>query len=219
MICLKNLSKSYSSGKNNINVLKNISIDVDEGEFVALTGKSGSGKSTLLNVIGLLDVFNSGSYWFDGKLMNNISETEAAKYRNSFICFIFQNFNLIPTKTSLENVALPLYYQKVKQEIRYHRAEEILDKVGLSDRKSHYPNELSGGQKQRVAIARALVTNPKVIIADEPTGSLDTNSTQEIMSLLRILNQEGKTIIIVTHDMQIAKECDRIIELIDGKVC
>lgn len=218
MIKIKNLSKTYVAGSRSITVLNDISLNINKGEFIALTGKSGSGKSSLLNILGILDTFESGDYLFNDRLMNNITETEAAYYRNRFICFIFQNFNLIPTKNTLENVALPLYYQNVKKSIRYERAAEILDKVGLSERILHFPNELSGGQKQRVAIARALVTNPDLILADEPTGSLDRSSTDDIMALLSQINQDGKTVIIVTHDQQLARQCNKTIELIDGKI-
>ena len=199
LLFIKDLYKSYSVGNNKLQVLKGINLSIKEGEFVSIMGSSGSGKSTLLNIIGILDEKDEGIYELDGIPIEHLNENQSAEYRSHFLGFIFQSFNLISYKTALENVALPLYYQKVSRKERNKKALEYLEKVGLAQWKDHLPNELSGGQKQRVAIARALITNPKIILADEPTGALDSNTTHDIMKLLQEINNEGKTIIIVTH--------------------
>ena len=216
MIEIKDLHKSYKMGTNSLHVLKGINFEVSEGEMVAIMGSSGSGKSTLLNILGILDEADKGSYHLDGTLIKNLNEKVAAKYRNKFLGFVFQSFNLINYKSALDNVALPLYYQGVKRNIRMEKALHYLDKVGLADWASHLPNELSGGQKQRVAIARALASNPKVVLADEPTGALDSTTSYEVMELIQEINDEGKTILIVTHEDDIAHMCKRIVNLKDG---
>lgn len=216
MLNIKNLHKSYTTGANKLHVLKGINMEITDGELVSIMGSSGSGKSTLLNIIGILDNYDSGSYHLNGELIQNMSETKAAQYRNRLIGFIFQSFNLIPFKNALENVALPLYYSGVTRKKRNQIAEEYLDKVGLLNWKEHRPNEMSGGQKQRVAIARALISNPEIILADEPTGALDTTTSYEVMQLLQEINQEGKTVIIVTHENDISLMTKRIIRLKDG---
>ena len=216
MIEIKDLHKSYKMGTNSLHVLKGINFEVSEGEMVAIMGSSGSGKSTLLNILGILDEADKGSYHLDGTLIKNLNEKVAAKYRNKFLGFVFQSFNLINYKSALDNVALPLYYQGVKRNVRMEKALHYLDKVGLADWSSHLPNELSGGQKQRVAIARALASNPKVLLADEPTGALDSITSYEVMELIQEINDEGKTILIVTHEDDIAHMCKRIVNLKDG---
>lgn len=216
MLVIKDLRKSYDIGKSKLLVLKGIDLSIDEGEFVSIMGSSGSGKSTLLNIIGILDEKDSGTYELDGFPIEHLSEVKAAEYRSRFLGFIFQSFNLIGYKTALENVALPLYYQNVPRKERNERALEYLGKVGLADWATHLPNELSGGQKQRVAIARALITDPKVILADEPTGALDSQTTFDIMKLLQEINNEGKTIIVVTHEPDVAAETKRNVILKDG---
>lgn len=216
MIEIKDLHKSYKMGTNSLHVLKGINFEVAEGEMVAIMGSSGSGKSTLLNILGILDEADKGSYHLDGTLIKNLNEKVAAKYRNKFLGFVFQSFNLINYKSALDNVALPLYYQGVKRNVRMEKALHYLDKVGLADWSSHLPNELSGGQKQRVAIARALASNPKVLLADEPTGALDSTTSYEVMELIQEINDEGKTILIVTHEDDIAHMCKRIVNLKDG---
>jgi putative ABC transport system ATP-binding protein len=216
MIEIKDLHKSYKMGTNSLHVLKGINFEVSEGEMVAIMGSSGSGKSTLLNILGILDEADKGSYHLDGTLIKNLNEKVAAKYRNKFLGFVFQSFNLINYKSALDNVALPLYYQGVKRNVRMEKALHYLDKVGLADWASHLPNELSGGQKQRVAIARALASNPKVLLADEPTGALDSITSYEVMELIQEINDEGKTILIVTHEDDIAHMCKRIVNLKDG---
>jgi putative ABC transport system ATP-binding protein len=216
MIEIKELHKSYSMGKSTLHVLKGINFNVAEGEMVAIMGSSGSGKSTLLNILGMLDVANEGTYNLDGKIIKDLDETKAAVYRNKFLGFVFQSFNLIPYKTALENVILPVYYQKIARKERQKRAQKYLEDVGLGPWATHHPNELSGGQKQRVAIARALVSEPKVLLADEPTGALDTKTSYELMDLLQKINDSGKTLLIVTHELDIANMCKRIVHLRDG---
>lgn len=218
LIELKKLNKTYQ-GAQPLHVLKDLSLEVEKGEFIAIRGASGSGKSTLLNVIGILDNYDSGEYWLDGRLIKDLSEREAAEYRNRTIGFIFQSFNLINFKTAVENVELPLFYQGVPRRQRHEMAMEYLDRLGLKERAQHYPNQLSGGQKQRVAIARALITHPQLILADEPTGALDTVTAREVMALLRDINRSDHvTMIIVTHDLKVAAETDRTIHIRDGEV-
>ena len=216
MIDIKNLHKSYHMGNNSLHVLKGINFKVSEGEMVSIMGSSGSGKSTLLNILGILDEADEGTYYLDGTLIKNLNEKIAARYRNKFLGFIFQSFNLINYKSALDNVAMPLYYQGVKRNIRTEKAMHYLEKVGLADWASHLPSELSGGQKQRVAIARALASDPKVLLADEPTGALDTKTSYEVMELIQGINDEGKTILIVTHEDDIAHMTKRIVNLKDG---
>jgi putative ABC transport system ATP-binding protein len=218
MIEIKNLNKSYKTGNNNLHVLKGINFSVKEGELVSIMGSSGSGKSTLLNILGMLDEADTGSYALDGIEIKNLNEKVAAQYRNKFLGFIFQSFNLINYKTALDNVALPLYYQKVNRKERDERAMHYLEKVGLADWATHLPNQLSGGQKQRVAIARALASNPKVLLADEPTGALDTKTSCEVMDLIQGINEEGRTILVVTHEPDIAQMTKRIVMLKDGVI-
>lgn len=216
MIVIQDLHKSYDTGKSKLHVLKGINLNIDEGEFVSIMGSSGSGKSTLLNIIGILDEKDEGIYNLDGLAIEDLNEIKAAEYRSRFLGFVFQSFNLIGYKNALENVALPLYYQNIPRKERNARAMEYLEKVGLAQWATHLPNELSGGQKQRVAIARALVTDPKVILADEPTGALDSQTTFEIMKLLQEINNDGKTIIVVTHEPDVAAETKRNVILKDG---
>ena len=216
MISIKNLHKSYKMGSNSLHVLKGINFDVSEGELVAIMGSSGSGKSTLLNILGMLDLLDKGNYDLDGVPIKDLDETKAANYRNKFLGFVFQSFNLINYKTALENVTLPLYYQGMNRKDRENLAIEYLDQVGLKDWATHLPSELSGGQKQRVAIARAMVSQPKVLLADEPTGALDSQTSKEVMALIQEINSKGKTILIVTHEEEIAQMCSRIVRLKDG---
>lgn len=218
MIHIRQLHKSYHTEALPLHVLKGISLDIEAGEYVAVTGASGSGKSTLLNILGILDTYDAGDYHLNGTLIKNLSEREAAEYRNKMIGFVFQSFNLINFKNALENVALPLYYKKVNRKKRNILAMELLDRMGLKEWAHHLPNELSGGQKQRVAIARALISGPKIILADEPTGALDSKTTLEVMDVLTGLNREGITTIIVTHESSVSEATNRIIHLKDGMI-
>ena len=218
MIEINKLNKSYAIGKNSLHVLKGIDLTIKKGELVAIMGSSGSGKSTLLNIVGMLDNYDSVSYHLDNVPIKDLDETKAAKYRNQFLGFIFQSFNLINYKTALENIALPLYYQGISRDERQKIAFEYLEKVGLGDWSEHLPSELSGGQKQRIAIARALASQPKVLLADEPTGALDSTTSEEVMALIKKINKEGKTILVVTHEHEIANMCNRIITLKDGVI-
>ena len=218
MIKIKDLHKSYKMGSNSLHVLKGIDFEVEEGELVAIMGSSGSGKSTLLNIVGMLDLLDEGQYTLDDVIIKDLDETKAARYRNKFLGFIFQSFNLINYKNALENVSLPLYYQGIKRKERQEVALSYLERVGLKDWATHLPSELSGGQKQRVAIARAMAARPKVLLADEPTGALDTTTSYEVMDLIQKINEEGKTILVVTHEEDIAKMCKRIVRLKDGVI-
>ena len=218
IIDLKDINKTYF-GAQPLHVLKGINLEIEEGEFVSIMGASGSGKSTLLNILGILDNYDTGEYHLAGRLIKNLSEKQAAEYRNHLIGFIFQNFNLIGFKTAVENVELPLFYQGVSRHRRHELAMEYLKGLGLADWADHYPNELSGGQKQRVAIARALITKPKIILADEPTGALDSKTSQEVMTLLMKLNRDlGTTIIVVTHESGVANCTNKIVHIKDGLI-
>jgi putative ABC transport system ATP-binding protein len=218
MIRIEKLHKSYPIGKDSLHVLKGIDLHIKEGEFVSIMGSSGSGKSTLLNIVGLLDIHDEGDYYLNGQLIKDMNEKKAAILRNKFLGFVFQSFNLISYKTALENVALPLYYKGISRKERLKTALEYLDKVGLKDWANHLPNELSGGQKQRVAIARALVTKPKVVLADEPTGALDSTTTDNVMDLLKDINDEGMTVFVITHEEEVAEQTKRIVRLKDGVI-
>ncbi|MGV6846493.1 MAG: ABC transporter ATP-binding protein [Lutibacter sp.] len=218
MIRIEKLHKSYPIGKDFLHVLKGLDLHIREGEFVSIMGSSGSGKSTLLNIIGLLDVHDEGNYYLNNQLIENLDEKKAAILRNKFLGFVFQSFNLINYKNALENVALPLYYKGVGRKERQKIAMQYLEKVGLKEWANHLPSELSGGQKQRVAIARALVTKPKVVLADEPTGALDSTTSHSVMELLKEINREGMTVLVITHEEDIAEETDRIVRLKDGVI-
>jgi len=218
MIKIDKLHKSYEMGSSSLHVLKGIDFNVEAGELVAIMGSSGSGKSTLLNILGMLDNADYGTYDLDEMRIENLDEKTAAEYRNKFLGFIFQSFNLINYKSALENVALPLYYQGLKRKERQKIALNYLDKVGLKNWSTHLPSELSGGQKQRVAIARALASDPKVLLADEPTGALDSTTSMEVMALIQKINNEGKTILVVTHEHDIAMMCKRVVNLKDGVI-
>ena len=218
IIDLKDVNKTYF-GAQPLHVLKGIDLQIEEGEFVSIMGASGSGKSTLLNILGILDNYDTGEYWLAGKLIKDLTERQAADYRNRMIGFVFQSFNLIGFKTAVENVELPLFYQGVPRRKRHALAMEFLDRLGLKDWAGHYPNEMSGGQKQRVAIARALITNPRIILADEPTGALDSKTSEEVMALLAELNREEKvTIIVVTHESGVANCTNKIVHIKDGVI-
>jgi len=216
MIRFENLHKSYVTGLNKLHVLKGIDVNITEGELVSIMGSSGSGKSTLLNIIGILDNYDQGNYYLDNMHIGDMSEKKAALLRNKYIGFVFQSFNLISFKNALENVALPLYYQNVGRKKRNIKAMEFLEKMGLTEWAHHMPNELSGGQKQRIAIARSMITKPKIILADEPTGALDTTTSYEVMKLFKEINDEGITVIIVTHETDISERTNKIIRLKDG---
>jgi len=218
MLELENVSKTYTVGHNELAVLKGLDLTIAAGEFACIMGSSGSGKSTLMNILGLMDDYDSGSYHLDSVLMKGLNETRAATHRGQLLGFVFQSFNLIPFKTAAENVALPLYYRKVSRRRRNQLATEYLERVGLLDWADHLPSEMSGGQQQRVAIARALVSKPKVILADEPTGALDSKTSYEVIRLLQEINDEGVTVVVVTHEHDIAEMAKRVIHLRDGVI-
>lgn len=218
MLILDKINKSYPLGDTSLHVLRDLDMRIEAGEFVSIMGSSGSGKSTLLNILGILDDYDSGSYTLDGVLIRDLNEHKAAVYRNKYIGFVFQSFNLLPFKTAVENVALPLFYQKVGRKKRNAAALAYLDRVGLADWAEHLPSELSGGQKQRVAVARALIAKPRVLLADEPTGALDSKTSTQLMDLLEEVNREGVTVVVVTHENDIAERTQRTIILVDGEI-
>lgn len=218
MIRLNQLNKSYVMGDRTLHVLKDLDLVIPRGEFVAIMGSSGSGKSTLLNILGILDTYDTGHYELDGTPIVNLSEQQAAAYRNQFIGFVFQSFHLLAHKTAEENVALPLLYSGVPRQERRERARKLLDEMGLLDWANHFPSQLSGGQQQRVAIARSLVTRPSVVLADEPTGALDSTTSRQIMETLESIHAQGMTLIVVTHEKDIAARAQRIIRLHDGQI-
>jgi putative ABC transport system ATP-binding protein len=218
MLILNNIHKTYHTEATSLHVLKGIDLHISAGEYVSIMGASGSGKSTLLNILGILDSYDTGDYYLDGKLIKNLSERQAALYRNEMIGFVFQSFNLINFKNALENVALPLYYRNISRKKRNLTAMEYLERMNLREWAQHLPSELSGGQKQRVAIARAIISEPKILLADEPTGALDSQTTLEVMKVLKELNGEGLTTIIVTHERSVAEDSERIIHLKDGNI-
>lgn len=218
MLQLSKVNKYYRIGAHSLHVLRDIDLEIAQGEMVAIMGASGSGKSTLLNILGILDGYDSGQYTLDGTLIKDLSEAKAAHYRSRFLGFVFQSFNLLPYKTAVENVALPLYYQGVPRRKRNAQALTYLEQVGLRDWAEHRPSEMSGGQKQRVAIARALISKPRVILADEPTGALDSETSRQIMTLLSEIHARGITVVVVTHEQEVAERTQRIIRLRDGKV-
>lgn len=218
LIEVRDVYKIYNPGENQVNALDGVSITIDEGEFVAIIGQSGSGKSTLMNMLGLLDTPTSGEYYINGHLVDDLTDDQMSVIRNEQIGFIFQGFNLISSLTALENVELPLVYRGMKKDERREISKAALERVGLGPRMNHLPAEMSGGQQQRVAVARAIAARPPVILADEPTGNLDTKSTKEVMAILHELKDEGRTVIVITHDNEIAEEAERVIRVRDGKV-
>lgn len=218
MISLKNIKKSFILGDEKVNALDNISLEIQKGDFIAIIGPSGSGKSTLMNILGLLDVPDSGEYLFDGKEVNKLSDNELAEIRNKKIGFVFQNFNILPKMNAIENIQVPLFYRGMSDKESKQKAYEVLEKVGIKGREHHLPSQLSGGQQQRVAIARAIAGEPEIILADEPTGALDSKTSEEVMEQLKTLNENGQTIILITHDINVAKKAKKIMKILDGKL-